>query len=196
MIILITLAQLAGPCLIGILIHKVSPKAARFVSKLLKPFAVVILLWIFAFGTYVNLYMWLMMGSVPVIIPSGMLLPWGGFLLGFGLAKLLGQDNKRAITISIETGIQNVGIPIIILMQHFQQPDGDMAATVVNAVGLFTPMPLFVIFFITTIYRKFKDAEDKDDTDRVLMVDEDNDEMSSDPSDSDVSHSANLIPVM
>lgn len=155
LVILRTLATFVGPCILGVLFHRIKPNWGKKVAKVLKPLALVFLLWIFTMGTYVNLYMWKLMGSIPTIIPAGILLPWIGFLLGLSIATAFKQPRYRAITIAIETGIQNIGIPVVMLQGNFPQPEGDLAATMANAVGVFTPVPLYIALIVLLIKKKF-----------------------------------------
>jgi len=43
-----------------------------------------------------------------------------GFLLGYGLARLLRQDTQRSRTISLETGIQNGPLAVLIVLLSFE----------------------------------------------------------------------------
>jgi sodium/bile acid cotransporter 3/5 len=57
---------------------------------------------------------------------------------GFGLAAivayLFGFPKKQVITISIETGIQNIGIPFLIIITNFPSPEADYALCNLNKI--------------------------------------------------------------
>lgn len=46
----------------------------------------------------------------------------GGFALGYVLAKLLGYDARISRTISIEVGMQNSGLGVVLAREHFANP--------------------------------------------------------------------------
>lgn len=54
-----------------------------------------------------------------------MALPWLGYLLGYIVAMVLGQNPADSLTIAIETGIQNTGIAIF-LLRALPQPQADL----------------------------------------------------------------------
>ena len=96
--------------------------------------------------------MYIIMGTVPEIIPAATLLPWFGFFLGFIIAYLPAQlGKKKAVTVGIETGYQNPSIPIIMLQGNFVQPEGDLGAVMPIATALFTQIPLLVYYIYLEI---------------------------------------------
>lgn len=54
-----------------------------------------------------------------------MALPWLGYLLGYILARVFGQNGPDSLTIAIETGVQNTGIAIF-LLGALPQPQADL----------------------------------------------------------------------
>ena len=87
------------------------------------------------------------------IIPAAMFLPYFGFLLGYVIARVCRQSVRRAATIAIETGIQDTGIGILLLLATFPTPDGDLATTMPIAVALVTPLPLATALAVSKIHR-------------------------------------------
>ena len=62
-----------------------------------------------------------------------------GFLLGYGFAKVvIGADAKTARTVSMETGIQQVGIAGAIAIQTFKGQALDKAIATIAVFGIFT----------------------------------------------------------
>jgi sodium/bile acid cotransporter 3/5 len=58
-----------------------------------------------------------------VLIFSGLLLPWFGFMCGCFCAILLRQEPPDVTAIAIETGVQNTGIAIMLLkVGYFKKP--------------------------------------------------------------------------
>ncbi|XP_013401051.1 sodium/bile acid cotransporter [Lingula anatina] len=168
--IAVTIASLVGPILIGILFRLWKPHMADKTKRLIRPLALIFIVYVYSFGVYVNLYMWILMGKRPRLIGVGALTPWCGFLFGFVIAKIFRQPRKRAITISLETGIQNIGIPILILQFSLAQPEGDLAAIfpIIQSICQMFP-PISALIALTIKHKcfdkgkKFKDAVEKKD---------------------------------
>lgn len=120
----------------------------------MKPLSVGFIVYILTFGLYVNSYIYRMMISYPLIVPAAFLLPWCGFGFGFLVARILRQPRPNAVTIAIETGIQNYSIAMVVLLGAFPKPYGDLAAVMPLVVAHFTPLPLFAVFLILTIRDK------------------------------------------
>ena len=93
-------------------------------------------------------------GDEPLIIPAAFLLPCLGYLCGFIFAIILRRDRRIAVTIAIETGVQNASIPILVLQRSFPQPDGDLAAVMPVAAAYFYTIPILCIWAALVIYRK------------------------------------------
>lgn len=51
-----------------------------------------------------------------------LLLHLGGFLLGYMLARLFGYPRRTARTLSIEVGMQNSGLGVVLARRHFSDP--------------------------------------------------------------------------
>ena len=150
-----TLLTLILPLLVGVLIRRFTVKGANFLIKITKPMNLLFILFIITYGTWVNWYMYEIMGTVPQVIPAAILLPWFGFLLGFLIAKFLARLKKmQAITVGIETGYQNPSIPIVMLQGNFVQPEGDLGAVMPVATAFFTPVPLYFYYLYIEIRRK------------------------------------------
>jgi sodium/bile acid cotransporter 3/5 len=97
----------------------------------LRPVIIFIIIFIMTFGVYANLYMFRLMNWR--VILSGLLLPWCvcvcvfgisyliilflrcGFMFGCLTALILRQPHVNVAAISIETGIQNTGVAIMLL---------------------------------------------------------------------------------
>ncbi|MCW5549774.1 MAG: bile acid:sodium symporter family protein [Opitutaceae bacterium] len=60
--------------------------------------------------------------SAGVLLLAVFLLHAGGFGLGYGLARLLGFGRSVARTVSIEVGMQNSGLGVVLARRHFVDP--------------------------------------------------------------------------
>jgi sodium/bile acid cotransporter 3/5 len=69
-------------------------------------------------------------------------------MFGFLAAKIFRQTPPDCIAISIETGIQNIGIAIFLLTFSLDQPMADMTSAVPISVASMTPLPLLIFYLI------------------------------------------------
>ena len=146
------LVTIIVPCGIGILIRQYKPRAADAICKAVKPLSYAFIIFLVVFGSLSNIFIYILMGRHWYIIPTALLLPYLGFLLGYVISFILRQPKNRAITISIETGIQDTSIAIVLLQSSFQMPDGDLASSIAMASALFTPFPLIILRLWLTVY--------------------------------------------
>ncbi|KAK2147845.1 hypothetical protein LSH36_532g06048 [Paralvinella palmiformis] len=149
--ILISLVSLLIPVAIGIIIRKKKPNIARSMDRMLKPFFIVLIVFMFTFGVWVNLYIFHLITLTLCI--AGATLPYLGFLLGGLVAFICRQPRSRVITIAIETGLQNTGIPILLLRFSLPQPSADLSIVSPVTTSIFTPIPLFIAVIVHEIHR-------------------------------------------
>ncbi|ODM97448.1 Ileal sodium/bile acid cotransporter [Orchesella cincta] len=137
---------LVVPLAVGIIIQRTLPKVAKFLVRILKPFAVFLIIFIVVFAIYTNVYLFKLFTWQ--ILVSGMLLPWLGYILGGGTAFLLRQNWRDVLAIGIETGVQNTGLAIFALRFSLPQPDSDLTTVMPVAVAIMTPaLPLLLMLF-------------------------------------------------
>jgi predicted Na+-dependent transporter len=154
--ILNNLAVFVIPCFIGVVVRKLRPAVGDRLGRMIKPLAVIFMAFLLTFGLYTNRYIYGFMGNFPSIIPPSILQPYLGFTFGFCIARFAARQPKyRAITIAIETGVQNVTIPMVMLQGSFPQPFGDIAAVMPVMTAHFTPIPLLAMWIGLIIYRRF-----------------------------------------
>ena len=113
----------------------------------------------FTVGVWSNLYLFKLFTWELVI--AGLLLPYVGFLLGGLLAFILRQPKIRIIAIAIETGIQNTGVPIILLKYSLPQPEADLSVVGPVITSIFTPIPLWIALAVLEIKSRW--CQDKFD---------------------------------
>lgn len=68
------------------------------------------------------------------------------------MAVICRQSPTDALTIAIETGIQNTGIAIFMLNFTLPQPQADMTSAVPVANSMMTPLPLLLIYLLKKIF--------------------------------------------
>jgi len=134
------------PLAIGIVIQRTLPRAAKFLVRILKPFALFLIIYIVVFAVYTNLFLFQLFSWQ--IVVSGLLLPWLGYLLGGGLAWVCRQDPRDILAIAIETGVQNTGLAILALRLSLPAPESDLTTVLPVAVAIMTPViPLLILIF-------------------------------------------------
>jgi BASS family bile acid:Na+ symporter len=79
-----------------------------------------------------------------------------GMLLGYWLARLFKQDNNRARTISLETGIQNGPLAVLIVTLTFK---GDMQQQVLLIPVLYSLFIVLTSSAVTVWYRRHATRE-------------------------------------
>lgn len=146
--------SLIVPLAIGVGIQKCSPRITRVLVRLLKPISTMLILFIIVFAIVTNLYLFKLFSWK--IIVAGLGLPWLGYGLSWIVAKLLKQTQPDALTIAIETGIQNTGIAIFLLRFSLPQPQADLTTVIPVSVAIMTPFPLLALY----LCKKYKERRD------------------------------------
>jgi len=152
--IMIMLACYLIPVITGLLFQRYCKRLAAVIVRLLRPIYIVFILLMFTFGVWSNLYVFRLIR--PVLLLAGCLLPYVGFLLSGVVAFILRQPRPRILTIAIETGIQNTGLPIILMKFSLPQPEADLSIVAPIVIAMFMPLPLWVAFGIMEIRNRFK----------------------------------------
>ena len=143
------------PMAVGVIIRRFSPKLANKIAVFTRPLSLAFIIYVIGFGMYVNWYMYEIMGSQAAkVIPAAVLLPTLGYVIALGIAVLARRKWKEVVAISIETGIQNSAIPIIILQGSFPQPEGDLAAVMPVATSLFFAAPLILVGIVYIVWKR------------------------------------------
>ncbi|KAM8720080.1 hypothetical protein ACLKA7_006175 [Drosophila subpalustris] len=137
-------ASLIIPLFIGIAIQRWLPRLAQILVRLLKPISACLILFIVIFAVITNFYLFELFSWQ--IAVAGLALPGLGYIIAWLAAKLLHQNSADALTIAIETGIQNTGIAIFFLRTTLPQPQADLTTVVPVSVAIMTPLPLLGIY--------------------------------------------------
>ncbi|KAH8304879.1 hypothetical protein KR018_006036 [Drosophila ironensis] len=132
------------PLLVGVIIQKRSARITRVLVRLLKPISACLILFIVIFAVITKFYIFSFFSWQ--IVLAGMSLPGLGYLLAWLAAKLLHQNTADALTIAIETGIQNTGTAIFLLTTTLDEPEADLTTVVPVSVAMMTPLPLLGIY--------------------------------------------------
>ena len=90
-------------------------------------------------GCYVQVDGWgLVVSTLQVVVlpvlAGVVLLHGGGFALGWGLSRMAKQEERTARTISIEVGMQNSGLGVVLAQRHFPDPLSALPAAISSVV--------------------------------------------------------------
>lgn len=80
-------------------------------------------------------------------------LPYLGFLLGGLVAFAAHLNQKHILTVAVETGIQNTGIAIVLLLLSLDHPESDISIVAPITSALFTPIPLWIAIGVRQIHK-------------------------------------------
>ncbi len=115
--IVITLAMVMVPVVVGMFVLSKSEKAAKVLERTSSVLGVVLIAALIVKFMLRNTELLL---STPLsVITAAILLGLVGFLLGYWLARLLGLNNVESRTVSLETGIQNTPLTIAVIALSF-----------------------------------------------------------------------------
>ncbi|GLV31076.1 uncharacterized protein CBL_12149 [Carabus blaptoides fortunei] len=142
-------AALVLPLFIGWLIQRFLPRVSALMTRILKGFSALLILFIVIFAIATNLYLFQLFSWR--IAVAGIVLPWCGYALGYLLAVVFKQPPRDALAIAIETGVQNTGIAIFLLRFALPQPQADLTTVVPVAIAIMTPVPLAAMY----VYKRF-----------------------------------------
>ena len=147
-----SLLIILAPLSVGIVIGRFKPRAAAIIVKLLRPFFLCVICIFFPIALYINADVLRMFTIVYVL--AGCCIPYIGFILGAALSTVLRQSRARIITIALETGIQNIGIPILIMQNSLPHPEAEIAMIGPLAVAIATPLPLWLGLVVQEVRRR------------------------------------------
>lgn len=142
--ITLSLVSMLIPLAIGVGFQKWLPRVAKFCRRILGPFSICMIIFIIAFGSYANLYMFRLFTWQILVASSANV--WLGFLFGSLISKAFDLALKDIISVAVETGVQNTGIAIVLIGFSLHQPESDIASVVPVAASIMTPFPLFVAY--------------------------------------------------
>jgi bile acid transporter len=106
------------PTVIGIALRKWNANVGAVVEMIGGALGVVVIL--FLIGSWVPRNWGLLLETGFPVYAASIGLGLFGFVLGYGLARLLRQDAQRSRTISLETGIQNGPLAVLIVLLAFE----------------------------------------------------------------------------
>jgi sodium/bile acid cotransporter 3/5 len=140
------------PCLFGVFLSRRFPQIKVFFMKYAKRVVLILIISFLSIILIAKYYVLRLVTWQQWV--TGPLIPWSGFLLGGFVSWLFKRPPKQIYTITIETGMQNVGIAYMIVMLNFPSPESDYALLPLVAISCITTLPLWLILIVKTAHRK------------------------------------------
>jgi BASS family bile acid:Na+ symporter len=113
----LVLLILGVPLILGMLTNIYFEETAKKIEKKLKPFSMIIFLALIVIAFYENLDIFL--NYIHLVAGLVFFHNIGAYCIGFYTAKIFGLEKRDRKTISMETGIQNGGLGLLLIFQFF-----------------------------------------------------------------------------
>jgi len=113
----LVLLILGVPLILGMLTNIYFEETAKKIEKKLKPFSMIIFLALIVIAVYDNLDIFL--NYINLVAGLVIFHNIGAYFIGFYTAKTFGLEKRDRKTISMETGIQNGGLGLLLIFQFF-----------------------------------------------------------------------------
>ena len=131
-----------GPFILGVFLSSINVKLKEKLENTTKVFAVFFtFLFLFVIIT-TKLYIF-QYYSYKILWVS--LIPWIGFSLGTLTSYFLKLNKQQGFTISLETGFQNIGVALLILIQNIPIRELDYALIILFNIAFITPLPIYIL---------------------------------------------------
>ncbi|MEQ6123346.1 bile acid:sodium symporter family protein [Pseudotenacibaculum sp. MALMAid0570] len=114
----LVLLILGIPLLAGMIVNHKYPDAAKKIEKVLKPFSMIVFLALIVIAFYENIDIFL--DYIYLVAALVIFHNIGAYIIGYYTAKGFGLEQKDVKTISIETGIQNGGLGLLLIFGFFE----------------------------------------------------------------------------
>jgi len=148
------LVVLLVPTVIGMILRKVNPNVGATIELFGSMLGVFVI--VFLIGSWVPRNYQLLLSTHWTVFLAAVALGLVGMLLGYGLSRLLKQDPNRSRTISLETGIQNGPLAVLIVTLTFT---GEMQQQVLLIPVLYSLFIVLTSSAVTMWYRKITTRE-------------------------------------
>ncbi|RUS84831.1 hypothetical protein EGW08_007372, partial [Elysia chlorotica] len=151
-IIMGALVGIIVPCIAGIYIRRRHPRLAQFLVASIKYLMVLFVVLVGTAGVWLNWFVFQLMA--PKVLLASALIPYIGFFLGGLFALVMGQSKKSIVTIAVETGIQNNGVPIVMMRLSLTGPERDTSIVGPIASAILSTQPLLLAVFVLHCMKK------------------------------------------
>ncbi|XP_067943867.1 hepatic sodium/bile acid cotransporter-like [Watersipora subatra] len=147
--ILQSLAMIVIPIMLGNVIRLKLPRLSKILKQWLNALFIMAILFFFTFCIYVNMYIFVKWDAKVTLAACAM--PYGGYILGGLIAWICRFDWTVIKTISIETGMQNAPVCVLVVLTMSIQPDSDLAiilpiaTTIVAGCPFYLMLPIYLL---------------------------------------------------
>lgn len=148
------LVVLLVPTILGMILRKVSPNVGATFELIGSMMGILVIL--FLIVTWIPRNYQMLLDTPPHVYAATIGIGLLGMLFGYWVARGLGQDTNRARTISLETGIQNGPLAILVITLSFA---GQMQQDVLLIPVLYSLFIVISSTLITLWYRRTATAE-------------------------------------
>jgi BASS family bile acid:Na+ symporter len=148
------LIVLLVPTILGMILRKTNPNVGATIELIGSLLGVFVIL--FLIGSWVPRNYQLLLSTPWYVFFAAIGLGLFGMFLGYWLARLLKQDSNRARTVSLETGIQNGPLAVLIVTLTFK---GEMQQQVLLIPVLYSLFIVLTSSAITVWYRRNATSE-------------------------------------
>ena len=146
--IVITLALILIPVALGMTIRGFSPRAAAVTERIASYLAMFFI--VFVLVTWVPNNWQFLQGTASSTYSAAICLGLFGIIIGYGFARIIGQDNRNSRTIAIETGLQNGPLAIAIVAITFT---GEEAQSYMAVPALYSVFIVLIAVLATLFFR-------------------------------------------
>jgi len=113
----LVLLILGIPIVLGMLLNHYFEEISKKIEVLLKPFSIIVFLALIVIAFYDNIDVFL--NYIHLVAGLVIFHNIGAYCIGFYTAKIFGLEKRDRKTISMETGIQNGGLGLLLIFQFF-----------------------------------------------------------------------------
>jgi BASS family bile acid:Na+ symporter len=114
----LVLLILGIPLALGMLVNYKFPNIAKKLERILKPFSMLVFLALIVGAFYENIDIFL--DYIHLVAALVIFHNIGAFIIGYYTAKTFGLEKRDVKTISMETGIQNGGLGLLLIFGFFE----------------------------------------------------------------------------
>ena len=147
--LLIQLAGLVLPLVIGVPFFYKFPKIRKYCLKLVKPFTFILM--VLGVVLYIPAQYYVFFGDWKVWVTSSIITLIGAFF-GMGVARIANFDYVASITIAIETGCQNTLLAVSVAKLFYVAPESDVVAIIPLLIAIVSGLEGFVVVFLYYLY--------------------------------------------
>ncbi|XP_017056361.1 P3 protein [Drosophila ficusphila] len=161
-------AALVACLAIGVMLRLCLPRTTRFIFRFLKPLSVVLSLCLV--GLTVGLNWFVFLEFTWQVFVAALCLPLAGYLATYLLSKILCRSATDALTLSIETSVLNMTMPIVLLQSSkLEQPQLDLVLVVPIASSLIS-LVLVILFYTVRRCLGWNKRQDEDCFDHKKLI--------------------------